>query len=99
VREGIARHTPDAEEAGNDGDGGMTVPDEEEDRAYVREKLLALKTACLVYDKKAARGVLNEMRRKTWPRPVEDLLETLSRHLLHSEFKEIARAVDKEAHS
>jgi CheY-like chemotaxis protein/two-component sensor histidine kinase len=74
------------------GDGGM--PGDE--RAYWREKLLAIKMACTAYDKKAAKDALGALAEKSWPPPAKDLLDTLAELLLHSKFKEIARIVDKE---
>jgi hypothetical protein len=60
------------------------------DRAYLLEKMAVIHTACVEYDVNGARTVLAELRKKTWPRPVKELLETIARHLLHSEFTEAA---------
>jgi CheY-like chemotaxis protein/nitrogen-specific signal transduction histidine kinase len=69
----------------------------EEDRAYLQEKLLALKAACVVYDKKAAKAALAAMEQKAWTEPTRRLLETISGQLLHSKFKMIASLVDESA--
>jgi CheY-like chemotaxis protein len=67
----------------------------DEDRAYLREKLLALQAACAAYDKQSARDALDEIERKSWPRPTRKLLETIALHLLHSKFKAIVSLVDE----
>jgi CheY-like chemotaxis protein len=69
-------------------DSGIT----EEDRAYLNTRLAAIQAACAEYDKKAAKDTLAELRRKTWPRPVKEKLNTIAEHLLHSEFEEAAGA-------
>jgi CheY-like chemotaxis protein len=59
---------------------------EEADRVYLQEKLSVIQTACASYNKKAAKTALTELRKKTWPRDVRDLLGTISEYLLHSDF-------------
>ncbi|MCL1915329.1 MAG: transporter substrate-binding domain-containing protein [Desulfovibrionaceae bacterium] len=86
LQELIVRITPKEEAGGGSGD---------EDPAYLREKLLALKAACAAYNKKAAREALAEIERKTWPRPTRELLDTISEYLLHSQFKGIIGVVDE----
>jgi HPt (histidine-containing phosphotransfer) domain-containing protein len=75
----------------DDEDGEIT----DEDRAYLREKLLALQAACAAYDKKSARDALDEIERKSWPRPTRKLLETIALHLLHSKFRGIVSLVEE----
>ncbi|MCL1889559.1 MAG: transporter substrate-binding domain-containing protein [Desulfovibrionaceae bacterium] len=83
----IARITPKEDV----GDGGSA----DEDRACLREKLLALKAACAAYNKKAAREALAGVEQEAWPRPIRELLGTISEHLLHSQFKIIMGVVDE----
>jgi signal transduction histidine kinase/CheY-like chemotaxis protein/HPt (histidine-containing phosphotransfer) domain-containing protein/HAMP domain-containing protein len=66
------------------------------DSAYLREKLLEIKTACEAIDKKAAKTVINDLKQKEWPRKLYDVLDELSVHLLHSDFEKAA-AVAAEA--
>jgi hypothetical protein len=61
-----------------------------EDRAYLREKLLEIKTACQAADKKAARAVMNDLNQKKWPRLIDEVLGGLSVCLLHSDFDKAA---------
>jgi len=77
------------EEDANDNDGEIT----DEDRAYLRERLLMFRAACTVYEKKAAKDVLLELKQKSWPRSVKEMLDVLLEHLLHSEFDEAASMV------
>ena len=67
-----------------------------EDISYLREKLYEIKTACLELEKKAAKTLLNELKTKSWSGYIYDLLDKISVHLLHSEFKEITELVDEE---
>jgi CheY-like chemotaxis protein/HPt (histidine-containing phosphotransfer) domain-containing protein len=72
--------------------GGETA---DEDRPYLREKLLAIKAACEEYDKNAADDALAELRKKMWSEPTRKLMDAISEHLLHSDFDEVVDAVDK----
>jgi hypothetical protein len=87
LREVIERITP--KEDGEDSGTG------DEDLAYLREKLLALKAACAAYDKKAAKDALAEIEHRAWPRPIKESLGIIAEHLLHSKFKNIASIVDE----
>jgi len=73
-----------------DGDGTTN-----EDRPLLRKSLLAIKTACDEYDEKSVEGIMVKLREKTWSGPTKKLLNTIAEHLLHSDFDEIADAVDK----
>ena len=64
------------------------------DIPYLEEKLLALKTACAAYDKKAAKLFLSQIRKKKWPQSVREKLGSISTYLLHSEFDEIIQVID-----
>jgi signal transduction histidine kinase/CheY-like chemotaxis protein len=61
------------------------------DNAYLRERSIAIQTACAVYDKKAAKEALAELKQKTWPQTIKKRLDAVSEHLLHSEFEEAAK--------
>jgi PAS domain S-box-containing protein len=65
----------------------------EDDMAYLLEKLNDFREACFEYNKKNAKEALTYLRQKSWPRPVKELLEKISEHLLHSEFTEAAKLV------
>ena len=83
----IGELTPKKEET-----GGEAIDD---DRPYLLEKLRALKEASAAYDKKAARGVMADLKEKTWSQPTMEFLDAIAENLLHSEFDEIVSAVDK----
>jgi signal transduction histidine kinase/CheY-like chemotaxis protein/HAMP domain-containing protein/HPt (histidine-containing phosphotransfer) domain-containing protein len=59
----------------------------DEDTAYLREKLLEVKAACQTVNKKAARAAMKDLKQKEWPRGINDVLDELSVHLLHSDFE------------
>jgi signal transduction histidine kinase/DNA-binding response OmpR family regulator len=62
----------------------------DDDLAYLEEKLLLFHAACVVYDKKAAKEVIIDLKKKNWSRSVKQLLNTLTEHLLHSDFEAAA---------
>jgi signal transduction histidine kinase/CheY-like chemotaxis protein/PAS domain-containing protein/HPt (histidine-containing phosphotransfer) domain-containing protein len=66
-------------------------------KAYLREKLLAIQTACASYDERAANAALAELRQEEWPPSVREQIAAIAEHLLHSEFEETA-AIAKEAY-
>jgi CheY-like chemotaxis protein len=68
-------------------EGEETVNDiSDDERVYLHEKLFVIETACTAYDGSAANEALDELRQKTWPRPIRELLETIAGQLLHSDF-------------
>jgi len=80
------------ENAGNNANaaGGSDVGDNK----YLEEKLLAVKEACALLNKKTAKDTLAELRKKTWLQPVDEQLSAISVHLLHSEFDEAIQVID-----
>ena len=66
-----------------------------EDTAYLHEKLLALKNASLEYDESGAEDILGELKEKKWSPSTKKMLNTLSEHLLHSDFDEIAGIISE----
>jgi signal transduction histidine kinase/DNA-binding response OmpR family regulator len=62
----------------------------DEDKTYLKEKLLVIQAACASYNKKAAKDILSELRKKTWSRSTKEMLNAITGHLLHSEFDETA---------
>jgi len=63
---------------------------DEEDKEFLRERLLIIEEACGSYNKKTAKDAVNQLKQKTWPRIVKDQLRSILEHLLHSEFDEAA---------
>ena len=68
---------------------------EDEDKSYLREKLLAVKTACYDYDVKTANAAITQLREKSWSQSTHNLLAAIAKYLLSSDFDEIAEVVDK----
>ena len=59
-------------------------------RAHLREKLLAVQTACAAYDKKTVKDALAELSQTAWPRRIKEQLNAVAKHLLHSDFEAAA---------
>ncbi|MCL2689501.1 MAG: ATP-binding protein [Chitinispirillia bacterium] len=67
----------------------------EDDKPFLREKLLIIKSACEEYDEVTAGEALKELQNKTWTPPVKKFLSEISEKLLHSDFDEAAAAAEK----
>jgi signal transduction histidine kinase/CheY-like chemotaxis protein/HPt (histidine-containing phosphotransfer) domain-containing protein len=70
--------------------GASEVSDE--DTAYFRKMLLVIREACAIYDKKAARDALAELKKKPWTPGHGELLDAIAEHLLHGDFDEVEAA-------
>jgi signal transduction histidine kinase/CheY-like chemotaxis protein/HAMP domain-containing protein len=68
--------------------------DTDDDLAYLHEKLLLLKTACVSYEDRDANTVLGDLRKKTWSPAIKELLAAIAEHLLHSEFEDAAAIIE-----
>jgi len=67
----------------------------ESDLAYLTEKLKIIKEACAAFDKKTAKNTLGELREKTWSHEIKKLINSISEHLLHSEFDNASALADE----
>jgi PAS domain S-box-containing protein len=85
----IEKLTP-SEKEGN----GTTDEITDDVRIYLHEKLHIISEACGLFDKKAAKDALTELRQKTWPRPLKELLGTIAGYLLSGDFEEAAGAAE-----
>ena len=68
-----------------DGSGDLTL---------LKEKLLEIRAACAAYNKKLAKDLLAEIKKKAWSQFVEEHLGVLTGSLLHSEFDEAAKSIE-----
>ena len=66
-----------------------------EDVSFLREKLSAIKASCEEYDEATIEKLLAELSEKTWAEPSKELLNSISEHLLHSDFDEIVNIINK----
>ncbi|MCL2806119.1 MAG: ATP-binding protein [Treponema sp.] len=65
------------------------------DVSLLKEKLQEIKSACTSYDKKTAKDLLAEIRKKAWPSKTEEILGEIASHLLHSEFDEAVKVIEE----
>jgi PAS domain S-box-containing protein len=77
-----------------DSDNKADVVMSEEDRANLIEQLSLMQKASIEFDKKTVKKTLSQIKEKKLPFTVNKLLETISEHLLHSEFIKIANLID-----
>jgi signal transduction histidine kinase/CheY-like chemotaxis protein/HPt (histidine-containing phosphotransfer) domain-containing protein len=70
---------------------------QDNDRELLYEKLRIIQEACTAYDERVAYDTLTELRQKTWPRNVRELLDAIGEQLLHSEFMQAAQLAGSEA--
>jgi HPt (histidine-containing phosphotransfer) domain-containing protein len=68
----------------------------DKDKAFLREQWLIIQKACGAYQKKTAKDALNALKERIWPRAVKEALDTVSEHLLHSDFEEAAAIAERE---
>jgi hypothetical protein len=73
--------------------GNREADNAEDDKPFLREKLLMIKAACEAYNETAADEALKALLSKKWSPPVKKLLAEISEKLLHSDFDEAASAV------
>jgi signal transduction histidine kinase/CheY-like chemotaxis protein/HPt (histidine-containing phosphotransfer) domain-containing protein len=66
-----------------------------DDITHLKEKLLEIKAACALYNKKSAKDALAELKEKTWPQSVKEMINNITGFLIHSEFDEIAGAIEE----
>ena len=74
-----------------DGDN-MEITDE--DMVFLREKLIEIKAACAVFDKRAVKTAMNDLKQKTWSSRINPVLDDITLHILHSAFKKAADAAE-----
>jgi len=68
-----------------------------EDMAYLNEKLLEIKDLSLKFKKAEVRALLDDLKTKTWTTQINDMLDEISAHILHSAFKQAAELAEKGA--
>jgi enoyl reductase-like protein len=66
-----------------------------EDKQYLTEMLLKIKTACEEYDENTAENTLAELKKTTWSKQTKDLLDRIDERLLHCDFDEIIADINK----
>jgi signal transduction histidine kinase/DNA-binding response OmpR family regulator len=66
-----------------------------EDRAYLKEKLFAIKNACEIYDKKTIKDTISELQQKEWSVETRKLLATIEEELLNGDFEAVAKATEE----
>jgi len=62
-----------------------------EDRLYLCERLLAVKEACEVFDKRTAKEIITTLRHKNWPQKIKQMLDTMAEQLLSGDFDEVSQ--------
>ncbi|MCL1927518.1 MAG: ATP-binding protein [Treponema sp.] len=66
-----------------------------DDTDFLLEKLHEIKTACEAFNVRAAKTALSDLKQKTWPHDINDVLDEISVRLLHGEFKRAISAAEK----
>jgi len=69
------------------------------DALFIKEKLLNIKTLCGEMDKKAAKKELNEINQRPLPDYIKAHIDSITAHLLHSDFDNAAQAAQQAADS
>jgi HPt (histidine-containing phosphotransfer) domain-containing protein len=66
-----------------------------EDTSYLHAGLEKIRDACEIYNKKAARTALENLKTKTWTKETKTLLDNIAANLLHSAFEEASEEITK----
>jgi signal transduction histidine kinase/DNA-binding response OmpR family regulator len=61
-----------------------------EDAVFLREKMIEIEKACEMFKINDAKAALEALKQRTWPRNINNTLDEISVHLLHSALKEIS---------
>ncbi|MCL2764686.1 MAG: ATP-binding protein [Treponema sp.] len=68
--------------------------DAEGGSSLLNEKLREIRAACSVYNKKAAKDLLAELKEKAWPQETEECLSAIAGLLLHSDFDDVTKIIN-----
>ncbi|MCL2440716.1 MAG: ATP-binding protein [Treponema sp.] len=66
----------------------------EGDITLLKEQLKEMRAACSIYNKKAAKYLLAELKKMTWPAPAEECLGKIAGLLLHSDFDDVIKVIN-----
>ncbi|MDR0273375.1 MAG: response regulator [Clostridiales bacterium] len=72
-----------------------SVDSSTEDMTLLNSGLGKIKKACDSYNKKAARGALEEINKRTWSKETKVFLDQIAVNLLHSAFEEVIEDIDR----
>jgi len=64
------------------------------DNEVLKEKLAEIRAACTVYNKKATKDLLAELKEMAWPPETEEILSAIAGFLLHSDFDDAAKVIE-----
>ncbi|MDR2952180.1 MAG: response regulator, partial [Treponema sp.] len=67
----------------------------EEKMAYLQKKLAEVKTACETIDMGAFDEVMEDLKQKEWPGGINEALDALAVHILHSDFDRAASLAEE----
>jgi len=68
--------------------------DKDEDPAYLRQQLKILSKSCENYDIKSVNATMSNLKKKSWSKATETLLDEISLHLLSSDFEAAVAVVN-----
>jgi len=74
-------------------EGTGEAGDESDNNAFLTEKLSEIKAACELIQKRTAKAAIEELRARTWPNEINELLDEISICLLNGEFKKITSII------
>ena len=65
------------------------------DFSYLSAQLIAIKNACDGFDNKAAKEIIIELRQKTWPTQIKELLGDMAEQLLSGDLDDVVVIADR----
>jgi CheY-like chemotaxis protein/HPt (histidine-containing phosphotransfer) domain-containing protein len=76
-------------------DENQILEDSEDSLALLHEKLMLIKEACIDFDKKTIKNILNELKEKSWSQKSKELMNKSAECILHSEFENASSLADE----
>jgi len=67
----------------------------DEDRVYLRERLLTIKDECEAYDRESAKAAITELGQQAWPYTIREPLDSMAEQLLNGDFNEVSSTAEK----
>ncbi|MDR2730361.1 MAG: response regulator [Treponema sp.] len=90
LREVIEKLTPEQD----DTDINIIDENSEDVKAWLRKKLISVKDAAEVLDKKTAKTIMTELQQEKWKTGTKEFLDFIDECLLHSEFDDIVKKIN-----
>jgi CheY-like chemotaxis protein len=77
------------------GKSGAPLSVSDEEKAFMQEKMANVRVAAEIFEKKTVKDLLMQVKERRWPDEIKEILEDMTRNLLHSNFDGITDNVNE----